>query len=1792
MSQISSECSSTLAQTSNTNVSSQASPLPSSPISPSSTPKPYTQICLESLEHGKTEGIYIDLAQFYANEIDFKRLQEALNKQQCLNTITLGLSLNNKALDLACLGKVLASLPQNKNYTLFFQPSSFEKNSEHHQISREVLKSYLEKICVYKNIIGLAFLHPLNLDWNIDEKSVSELKEILIKNSQINYWFFWDVTSSKLIEASKDWSEAQQINFARNQLCLHGRNVYESTKKLLPFTLPSENYFKLFEEFYDRYPDERHFVNLWLEKFDLGLEAKALEELQTHFFIKNLKNMIAAGGDLILDLTSNFFENIDVKILQEALNAIQKDNVRVQLTLNLVEAQSKTCMSRMVTIISNLPKQFKFNLILNSKMRETKQDFKTTLAFNLLKEVSQYQNINQIQLNCCTLWNMDLKRVQEFIEIIQKAPHLNHLNLWESSNLFDSETASWDETRKLEFARAYLQVEGNNNFVSDFSNRFLPYTLSYEQYLQIFSEFYHDFPKQRFKISHFTKTTLGLSPTLFKQLRSELGFFELRESESPVQQVSLQNFLWSKRNYEKLIVLLGQRSETTTIELFLSDLEKEEFSNLCDFVNLLQKRNDYHLIIHSDKIEPKGNAETTKLHLFIEKLNNTNVRSIYFDCDFGQWEFENFYQIMKQTVEKQFIKVIMLFSNHLSMHPPEKIARVMALFESEETLEKIYLTPNGFEKWGLKLLREIVDTLVNNRTLHKFILLSECEFASESLKTYNEADIEQLKDLFLSVGWVQESGTYTAQIHKPLLSILNPKQAMSFLQSFLNRYPDSEYVDYIQYSVQHLNLDYSDRFELAKNCVRISTEKFKSAPFKLDAPHCLELYLLGYEIDSDGCDLDDHDFYKANTSLASYELLEMGNDVGNNMDHSDAEGSLKKALIEKLIPKMRELLQKSWPNTNFFKPCLERFERILKSQGSEINLDKIMDIWNFFEATFCSLNIRKIENYKLLTQLLKEIVDYADPAARFHIIFALINQVLNTKIGSDIYAELTHQREADLTVEKRKKSKTVSILIPTVFLTKIILEGIKQDVSNDDTKQALDNSEGENKENKDNKEWKNKELEKLVKSAKEILKALPSQYSDGMFLRPFVSALREIAKEESLTPKNKLDFIKFILAKDKKYDLLVLHLTNFSTACMIADQKARVEKLRVIAKSVEGLCNNKEEYNSFGLNRYFDFQLPSAMSKMPKPQTKELGSETQLRSAEPTKQEARTLKRQLKMMEALTKIESNTLRRRLIDQILNALWSEKILKDQRRQWYLIQGLGLLGELKSLAGLKTAEFNAAAIKIFKNIFNLEEEDLKYFSEGFNRATGVNYLNSVFCYYSKLLQLGGIEKENLVACYHQFIKNILSPNQNEFYRQRYSLENHPHLKEVARVSNPGFLTQWASNAFLDLNEFVGKNRIEPKLQEINFYTFLKKKFENHHLDLKKYEHIKSYFQADSVVERQKIKEMLVGKLKLSQEPKDSKETDELDKHTKILFQSLILDLAETPPRDISAQVKLVRDGMKHLSKIDHAAELLNDLISVYRFLINFKTGKKRPQDKKGWQIGFTDDYLLLLHSGTDVSGSCQRVDGDPSLNKCLLNTICHPKIKMIAIIDATYVIQARALIRILLDKQTKQPVLFLEEIYPSFVNPDLKEAIVKFAIFLAEDFGLTLVTRDSSDDFYEYPNSLESLESVGPEYVDALHSVQQTGEYIIPTAQVLYHPHAELRQFLNKILSSAATDGLQNCISDTVLDYFTDVRDERCSNDTFGKAPSKTLHFSYRRKPLEQVAQPESAVAQLGLTVSKM
>jgi hypothetical protein len=133
---------------------------------------------------------------------------------------------------------------------------------------------------------------------------------------------------------------------------------------------------------------------------------------------------------------------------------------------------------------------------------------------------------------------------------------------------------------------------------------------------------------------------------------------------------------------------------------------------------------------------------------------------------------------------------------------------------------------------------------------------------------------------------------------------------------------------------------------------------------------------------------------------------------------------------------------------------------------------------------------------------------------------------------------------------------------------------------------------------------------------------------------------------------------------------------------------------------------------------------------------------------------------------------------------------------------------------------------------------------------------------------------------------------------------------------------------------------------------------------------------------------------------------------------------------------------------------------------------------PGDSESWE-----DLFLC---GSEVLGSCQHIERNPSLNKCLLGYVLDGKIRILAIKDSEGKIVARSILKIMLNERN-QPVLFLEKVYP---DDRYKKDLVRVAMEKAKKMGVplygnkgsTLLHSEGCAAPYEYEDGLVAAHGV--------------------------------------------------------------------------------------------------------------
>jgi hypothetical protein len=217
------------------------------------------------------------------------------------------------------------------------------------------------------------------------------------------------------------------------------------------------------------------------------------------------------------------------------------------------------------------------------------------------------------------------------------------------------------------------------------------------------------------------------------------------------------------------------------------------------------------------------------------------------------------------------------------------------------------------------------------------------------------------------------------------------------------------------------------------------------------------------------------------------------------------------------------------------------------------------------------------------------------------------------------------------------------------------------------------------------------------------------------------------------------------------------------------------------------------------------------------------------------------------------------------------------------------------------------------------------------------------------------------------------------------------------------------------------------------------------------------------------------------------------------TALLLQQACIELAEAKPKDLVKYLKKVEAILEKGVLFDgRFNEFLNDI----RGMVDSEKNSKRTATE-GFKVVFTDDPIDLLLCGTDVTDSCQRVEGDPQNNKGLLGYLMDGKNRLLAVKDPSGKIVARCLLNVMWDGQ--EPVLYRERFYPSNLSAKHQQGLNELAKQVARSMKLTLTSEEGDK---PYGKELQALGGPAPyEYSDGAGGLQGDGEYAIPEAFIV-------------------------------------------------------------------------------------
>ena len=443
------------------------------------------------------------------------------------------------------------------------------------------------------------------------------------------------------------------------------------------------------------------------------------------------------------------------------------------------------------------------------------------------------------------------------------------------------------------------------------------------------------------------------------------------------------------------------------------------------------------------------------------------------------------------------------------------------------------------------------------------------------------------------------------------------------------------------------------------------------------------------------------------------------------------------------------------------------------------------------------------------------------------------------------------------------------------------------------------------------------------------------------------------------------------------------------------------------------------------------------------------------------------------------------------------------------------------QLTSIVEAQRSAQKRSIDSIFNTEVNLENID-KY-ETLFSRNP-----SAFFIYAGKVHNLPDavLYKNDLLKCLKNYIQGVLEGN---FEKIRYEKANNQHLQTVFPEGAQKLFNTWKKGDVRSLKTML------PISQQKQHFAGLKLQCEQVILnnlqylnDIPSIDYVVRYLKASPGPERISINRELG--LAIKQQKKQLKDTSSSDENQllqQLQFAQLIIDLARQKiaieehtfltPEELENFQELYRSKtngiLQHIDKIREMGKIIcpeNEFLTVMEGLYEEIPKVIKSTSYENWTITDTDNPQDLILCGTEVIGSCQNVNSHIEYNKCLPAYLIDGKNRMLAIKDETGRIRMRAIFRVLWDERKRQPVLFMEQIYPEVAQKDLRKAICDYAILRAKELNLTLLTKNWNEQgSHIYASPINSLGGPAPfEYVDALKGIKPDSSFEIKDAYILY------------------------------------------------------------------------------------
>jgi len=446
---------------------------------------------------------------------------------------------------------------------------------------------------------------------------------------------------------------------------------------------------------------------------------------------------------------------------------------------------------------------------------------------------------------------------------------------------------------------------------------------------------------------------------------------------------------------------------------------------------------------------------------------------------------------------------------------------------------------------------------------------------------------------------------------------------------------------------------------------------------------------------------------------------------------------------------------------------------------------------------------------------------------------------------------------------------------------------------------------------------------------------------------------------------------------------------------------------------------------------------------------------------------------------------------------------KELIKEQsneiKKSVKLIRSLILCGFKESLSEDEIVKqgkekFCDALSQIFSNKFQETfpmREGVDHVTERYEQTVAqFRDPNAIFTYLGSIKKLSSGDKERLIPLLSTYVEKVLTGTFNEW---RYDSTDNPHL-EAFDSKFPNLKPLWETDSSSTISTLLGTNQALGQ-SSLDFKNYLFNSFDQKHVEEGKFQSLKKYLFSNDIDEKKEIRK------ELTQQIKDA------SKDEKILINFQLKGMQLTETNDNKQAMRLLEEMSKSPSL---TGVFKDDIIGWKKSLSELSQKASQPFGDK--TVCESSDPFDLLVCGTEVAGSCQKIDGDPHLNKCLLGYVVNGQNKLIVVKKADGQIESRAIFQKLIDKNGN-PCLFLQRIYPVITTEENKLAIEALAKIKAEALGLPLLSKEVGRG-KTYGIDVESLGGRAPyEYNDASDGVCKNGIYTIMDCHVLFTPNTK-------------------------------------------------------------------------------